>query len=155
MNRGRTGWSAAGPGDPGVADTGRPPGRLAQHVVRTAVRLIPRGPTRDRYRAELVAELYDVPPERRARHVLGVVVGMPALRHVVRSAARESWEELVGRRRAPRRLACVLNVRHAWRTFSTEDGQRYRACVHCEKDYPVRDGRTEDEGKRLWWSAGM
>jgi hypothetical protein len=36
------------------------------------------------------------------------------------------------KRRIP--LTCRLNLRHTWRSFSTEDGYRYKACATCGKD---------------------
>ena len=44
-----------------------------------------------------------------------------------------------------RPLLCLLNLRHRWATFSTDDGERYTACAKCRKDYPVRDGRSQDK----------
>ena len=31
-------------------------------------------------------------------------------------------------------VLCRLNLRHAWRVESTEDGQRFRRCLRCGKD---------------------
>jgi hypothetical protein len=35
-------------------------------------------------------------------------------------------------RRIP--LTCRLNLRHQWRTRSTEDGNRWKACARCGRD---------------------
>ena len=107
--------------------------------------LLPAGAVRDRYRAEFVAELYGMPPGARLRHVAGIAAAVPALGAVVRKARRESTDELDARPR--RRLRCATNVRHRWGTFSTEDGSRFRACVLCGKDFPVRDGRGDDDNR--------
>jgi hypothetical protein len=109
---------------------------------------------RDRYRDEFVAELYGMTPRRRLRHVAGIAAAMPALSTVVRRTARRSWEDLVGPR-ARRPLRCATNMKHRWGTFSTEDGSRYRACVLCGKDFPVRDGRGDDHNPTQGMSFGM
>jgi len=31
-------------------------------------------------------------------------------------------------------VLCRLNLHHAWRVESTEDGQRFRRCLRCGKD---------------------
>ena len=31
-------------------------------------------------------------------------------------------------------LTCRLNVRHQWRSRSTEDGNRWKACAHCDRE---------------------
>ncbi|MEU4427694.1 hypothetical protein AB0F81_44325 [Actinoplanes sp. NPDC024001] len=31
-------------------------------------------------------------------------------------------------------LTCRLNLRHRWQTRSTEDGNRWKACVHCDRE---------------------
>jgi hypothetical protein len=41
-----------------------------------------------------------------------------------------------------RRIFCRLNVHHAWREHSTEDGGRYRRCDRCGKDGTGRTGKT-------------
>ncbi len=33
-------------------------------------------------------------------------------------------------------LACRLRLHHTWKTFSTEDGNRYQACARCRKERP-------------------
>jgi hypothetical protein len=33
-------------------------------------------------------------------------------------------------------LACRLRLHHTWKTFSTEDGNRYQACGRCLRERP-------------------
>ncbi len=35
-------------------------------------------------------------------------------------------------RRTP--LMCRLNLRHRWKVFSTEDGNRWKGCARCGKE---------------------
>ncbi|WP_143447607.1 hypothetical protein [Kineosporia sp. R_H_3] len=155
MSGRRTGWSLVGPGTRGRSEGAAPgsPGRPARWAVRVAVQVLPAGAVRDRYRDEFVAELYGMPLRRRLRHLAGVAAAMPTLGAVVRKAGRESAEQLD--RRPRRRLRCATNVRHRWGTFSTEDGSRFRACVLCGKDYPVRDGRGDDDNRTPGISYGI
>lgn len=120
-----------------------PPGAGALRVVRIVVLLLPRGRARDRYRDEFVAELWSVPPPRRARHLSGLLLSVAPLALTVRRAQRSHWRDVVGPRPA-RPLLCLLNLRHRWVTMSTEDGHRFTACARCSKEYPVRDGRDKD-----------
>ena len=40
-----------------------------------------------------------------------------------------------------RGLGCLTNTHHIWKSYSTDDGGRYRACERCGKEY-VNTGRT-------------
>ena len=46
----------------------QPPGRWPSRAIRLAVRALPPGPTRDRYRYEFLAELYGMSSTRQMRH---------------------------------------------------------------------------------------
>ena len=39
--------------------------------------------------------------------------------------------------RQAKRLRCQLNLWHQWRTFSSEDGERYQRCIACNKERSV------------------
>jgi hypothetical protein len=43
-------------------------------------------------------------------------------------------------------LTCRLNIRHSWRSFSTEDGARYSACTKCGKEKPDRSSGANTIG---------
>lgn len=49
-------------------------------------------------------------------------------------------------------LGCKLNLHHAWKWRSTEDGSRYQRCSRCGKDHTDLDEGTF-EGKRF--GAGL
>jgi hypothetical protein len=91
---------------------------------------LPRGAIRDRYRDELLAELYASPPRHRVHYTTGVLTRAWALRQAV-----VDDEPLAKETAMPRKpLTCRLNMHHVWRTLSTEDGNRYRRCIRCGKD---------------------
>ena len=113
-------------------------GRTADRVIGLAVRALPRGEPRERYRQEFLADLHHLDRHRRFRYALGVVVQVVPLRFALARSARTVWEAAVGpRRRKP--LLCLLNLRHRWVVESVEDGSsRNRTCVRCGKDFFVR-----------------
>jgi hypothetical protein len=102
-------------------------------LVAGALRVLPAGAVRERYRKELAAELHDLEPQRRLRHALGFVWSVWSLRRAV-SGADPVVEGAVQVFHAP--LHCRLHLYHHYRLNSTEDGHRYLRCRDCGKDYP-------------------
>jgi hypothetical protein len=41
-----------------------------------------------------------------------------------------------------RKMLCRTRLWHDWRTMSTPDGERYRACSVCGKEQPVGGANT-------------
>jgi hypothetical protein len=119
------------------------PSRAAVLLVRTALRVLPAGPVRDRYRRELTAELHHLAPPHRLRHALGFVLSAWSLRRAV-----AGMDPLVdGAVQAfPRPLHCRLHLDHHYRKTSTEDGHRYLRCCDCGKDYPGTGNGPADVG---------
>jgi hypothetical protein len=37
-------------------------------------------------------------------------------------------------------VLCRFGIRHEWRTYSTEDGNRWQACARCGKDKDTGSG---------------
>jgi hypothetical protein len=109
-----------------TAPRGRP-SRWSMSLTRVAVRAVPAGPVRDRYRRELVAELYGMSAGQQARQVLGVWVHAPALR----AALTEPDHEEVSM--PHKSIRCRLGEHH-YRWFSTDDGSRYQRCDRCGQD---------------------
>jgi len=107
----------------------RSPSRGSTTITRTAVLALPAGAVRDRYRQELLAELYGLSEREQARHALGVLSRVLVLRAAVTRGGDTKEEKM----RRP--LRCLLG-RHAYRSVSTEDGSRYRRCSRCGHDHP-------------------
>ncbi len=98
-------------------------------LVAMSTRVLPSW-ARDRYEAELDAELTDLNSPRQWRHALAFAATIWPLRlEVLRGAA-----ETRGFSAAP--LHCLLGIGHRWRMTSTPDGQRYRRCNRCGLDDP-------------------
>lgn len=135
-----------GPGRRAAEQTA--PRRWARGGVSLAVHALPAGPIRERYRQELIADMYGVSPRAQTTHTLGVMTHIWALRAAV-GANSPTVSEVTMPRRRP--LACRTNLHHVWRTYSTEDGSRYRRCVRCGKDHSdVGNGPAD-----AYFPAGM
>ncbi len=116
-----------------------PVGRL----VATALRVLPAGAVRERYRQELAAELHDLEPARRLRHALGFAWSAWSLRRAVSGLAPViEGAPLVFH--AP--VHCRWHLYHHYRLNSTEDGHRYLRCRDCGKDYPGTGNGPADVG---------
>ena len=76
-----------------------------------------------------------MPRSRQLRHAAQVLALAWALRGALgQSSASPGGEEAMQQPRIP--LSCRANFWHTWRTFKTEDGGRYKACVKCGRDLP-------------------
>jgi hypothetical protein len=113
----------------------QPPGPWPSRAVRLAVRLLPAGPARERYRHEFIAELYGMPHSRQVRHVLGLLARSVALRSAVDRDRQPSTLEVsmpVLPPRAP--LLCRTHLHHKWELTVNPDGDDYLRCAACGKD---------------------
>lgn len=115
------------------------PGRVAGWMIGLAVRFLPRGRARERYRQEFLADLHHLGPRRQWRYAVGVAAQVLPLRVALERSATSAWESLVGpRQRKP--WPCRLNLRHRWVVQYSEDGtSRYRTCSKCHKDFYFRN----------------
>lgn len=104
----------------------RRPRRWAVSAVNAATLLLPPGPIRRRYRAELVSELWGMSTRQQLSHGVSVLLAAPALHR----ALLESGE--LGVPHSP--LWCRLHLHHRWLTMHTEDGTPYRRCRACGMD---------------------
>jgi hypothetical protein len=110
----------------------RPPPIGARHLVTLATRFLPAGSTRQRYRQELLAELYGLPARQATRCAIGIAINAPALRAAVTADGQHPTEVTMHTHRP---LACRLNIHHHYRIQHAEDGGRYWHCPRCGKDY--------------------
>jgi hypothetical protein len=103
-------------------------------TTRAALRLLPPGGARERWRAELTSELWGLSRREQLRHTAGVLTRAPALRAAILSPDRVVAEDVV---RKP--LRCRLGW-HKWATRYSSDGtSRYLRCRRCPKedDFPI------------------
>ncbi len=114
---------------PGGAAATSTPRFWARWSVLAATRALPAGAVRDRYRQELVAELYGMTGSRQAEHALGVLGHALSLRAAVAGDPALTEESPM---KPP--LLCRTHLHHHYRTVSTEDGARYRRCARCGKE---------------------
>lgn len=127
----------------------RTPGRAVRALVCVAVRVLPRGDHRQRYRSEFLAELHGLPPAHRARHVVGLIGSAPRLSRAVREGRAATWERLY--LSVPRRpLLCALRVGHRWGTVTADDSTEYQGCLRCGCSAPSRGS----DGQALTWAGG-
>jgi hypothetical protein len=107
----------------------------ARLAVECAARLLPAPADRRRYQAEFIADLHGTPPAAQLHYAVGVLAQLPALR-----AALDPSRPRVapGGETSPampigRRFRCRVLRWHDWRTFRTDDGERYPACAVCHR----------------------
>jgi hypothetical protein len=116
-----------------------------KRMVHLATDVLPRGPVRERYRAELLAELDPLSPRAQFRFAAGAIASALALRRAVSTTTPELLEATVTVPRKP--LTCRLNLHHRWEAASTSDGQRFVRCARCHKERG--DGRTGMSGTAM------
>jgi len=106
-----------------------------------AVRVLPSRAARDRYYAEFVAELYDLPPAAQLQHLAGLITQAFALRAAL-GAPRHPLEEAAVTEHPSlrRRILCRTVRHHDWHAYSTDDGGRYLSCAVCHRDRTDRLG---------------
>ncbi|HEY7272496.1 MAG TPA: hypothetical protein VH502_07150 [Actinoplanes sp.] len=107
------------------------PRRLARGGVGLAVHALPAGQIRDRYRQELLADMYGMSRHTQIAYTLGVLTHIWALRAAVVADAPAISEVTMSRRP----FTCRTNLHHVWRWQTADDGSRYRRCARCGKDH--------------------
>jgi hypothetical protein len=129
----------------------RPPGRWPSRAIRLAVRALPPGRTRDRYRHEFLAELYGMSSTRQMRHAAHLLTRSLVLRAAVNRERQSSTLELSMPVLAPRKpLLCRLNVHHKWVRRLNPDREVYLQCKHCGKDlYDVERSSGPNTGGNI------
>lgn len=98
---------------------------------------------RERYGREFTAELYAVPRENQLGYAAAVLSRAWALRAALDQTDHTTTKESEMAERPATPLLCRLHLRHQWRRFQTEEGDRYTACVKCGKEHrPVGGGEN-------------
>jgi hypothetical protein len=120
-----------------MSSYGQPPtpGPWPRRAVLLAVRLLPAGPARDRYRHELLAELYGMSSIQQLRHAGSVLTHCLALRSAIDTEHQPAPSEVSMPALPPRtRILCRTGLHHAWQPRRTDDGRLYEQCSNCGKD---------------------
>jgi hypothetical protein len=106
------------------------PTPVALGLVRLSTRMLPAGAMRQRYRWELFADLSALDRPHQLSYASGVFSTAWRLRREL-TQELDPVNDTVATPTVP--LTCRLNMHHAWHWESTDDGQRYRRCWHCDK----------------------
>lgn len=111
------------------------PGLLSSNIVRVAVRALPAGGARERYRREFLAELTACAGRTQLRFAVGVLSSVVALRAALAGSAL-----LVGPVDPPafpehrKPWLCRLRL-HRWVACHNPDGEDYLRCRRCGVDH--------------------
>ena len=97
-------------------------------TTRAALRLLPPGGARDRWRAELTGELWDLSRREQLHHTVGVLRRAPALRAAVTARDRVIKEDIMRRS-----IRCGLHWLTWVTTYSTDGTSRFLKCRRCPK----------------------
>lgn len=111
---------------------------------------------RERYRAELLAELHVLPPTAQLRYTAGVLAQIFDLRAALRLAPTRAEEAAMTVTRTRFSWRCRVLRWHRWVWRSTEDGGRYQTCGRCGRDrndYPGEGGGSHLTGGAFPTSA--
>lgn len=102
--------------------------RFAVSAMERATNGLP-SEARNRYHDELVAEMHDLGRVAAWRYAAGVAASASSMHAALTDGGPQPEP-------APHRvLACRTNMHHVWRTTHTPDGELYRACARCGKEY--------------------
>jgi hypothetical protein len=110
------------------------PSAVARAAVALAVRALRTADDRERYRAEFLAELYDLEPGREFRHSAGLLSRAFALRAALGASPRCAEDAMTLSITPVPPWRCRVLRWHTWVTRSTEDGGRYGVCARCGMD---------------------
>jgi hypothetical protein len=113
---------------------GRPPA-VARTAVAVAVAALRTAEDRERYRAEFLAELFDLSPREQLRHMSGVLATIVALRAALGRSPSPIAEDAMTLSIPPvRSWRCRVLRWHSWVLRSTDDGGLYHLCARCGLD---------------------
>ena len=112
--------------------------------VRLLTLALPSGPTRNRYRLELLGELAELPVPERTAYLARLATRVPALALAVQRPRR-----VVLAADAPfyPSVRCRLHLGHRWADAYTPDGHKYLRCRHCGTD---RQGTNAGSSDGMW-----
>ena len=85
--------------------------------------------TRDRYHDELVAEMHDLGRIAAWRYAVGVAASASSMHAALTDGGPPPAPAV------KRPVGCRTNTHHVWMTTHTPDGDLYRACARCGKEY--------------------
>jgi hypothetical protein len=97
-----------------------------------AVRLLPNGVVRARYRRELTADLRVLNPRQRLPFALRSLASAPALRRATKGAGDSPRKDVMAAPRKP--FLCRTGLHHRWELAYTDDGAEFVRCHRCLKE---------------------
>ena len=124
----------------------RAPSRVARAGVALATAAL-RPADRERYRAEFLADLHELPPAAQLRHTAGFLVQSLALRAALGATPTRAEEAAMTLTTTRFSWRCAVLCRHRWVGRSAEDGARYQACARCGRDRT--DYPSEGRGSQM------
>jgi hypothetical protein len=104
-------------------------------AIGLAVRPLPTRADRSRYLDEFLGDLHGLSAGEQVRYAVGVLSQAFALRAALQSDPSH-WHEPLTLRGRWRWFRCHVLRKHYYRTYSTDDGSRYRACEVCHQEDP-------------------
>jgi hypothetical protein len=104
-------------------------------AIGLAVRPLPTRADRSRYLDEFLGDLCGLSAGEQRRYAAGVLAQTFALRRALQPDPAH-WHEPLTARDRWRWFRCRVLRRHYYRTYSTDDGSRYRACEVCHREDP-------------------
>jgi hypothetical protein len=120
------------------------------HTVRLAVRTLPPGAVRDRYRQEFMAELHDLTGSRQSRHALGILTRSIALRSALTTDRPTLAEAVITMSTTRKPLLCRTHLHHRWAIQMNPEGESYLRCGRCGNDlYDVERSTRPNVGGNL------
>lgn len=129
----------------------RKPGFWTVRTIGIAVRVLPPGPTRERYHREFLAELYGLRRLSQLHHALSLLFRSWALRVAIgdsQSIPATEVDTMIAVK--PARLMCRINLHHRWIPQRNPDGDVYYRCSRCDKDrYDVETGDGPNVGGNI------
>lgn len=108
------------------------PGRLPRTLIVMAIRLLPKGAVRDRYRQELTADLIILDPKQRLPYALRTLATAPALRRATTGLSTSPGRDIMASPRKP--FLCRTGLHHRWELAHTTDGAEFVRCRRCLKE---------------------
>lgn len=112
--------------------TGDRPSWPSRTLIAMAVRLLPKGVVRDRYRRELTADLRVLKKQQRLPFALRSLAGAPALRRATTGARNSAGTDVMAAPRKP--FLCRTGLHHRWELAYTDVGAEFVRCQRCLKE---------------------
>jgi hypothetical protein len=108
------------------------PSWICRTLIVMAVRPLPKGVVRDRYRRELTADLTVPKLHQRLPFALRCFARASALRRATRGASTTPGRDVMVT--PPKPFLCRAGLHHRWELAYTDDGKEFVRCERCLKE---------------------